>query len=508
MRSFFSLGINRTKLSHELCAEVRRFYAPLTACYADMVARLYEDRGQVEQAVNEWQVAKLLKDESIDSMACQALLKSVNANDEIRLQAQLHWASEHAITLGDDASVKFKAYDGRRKLTIGYVCAWWDSSTIRGQAIPFISRHDKSRFRIIGYSLNSCGRSITEHFDEFVVIANLSHENFAKRVRSDGIDALVEFTGFSPHHRHAAMGARCAPVQISYLNHAGTSGVANVDYVMADQTAAPPGIDVHYTETIYRLPGTFFNFNYEWDQIPDAGSSPFLRNSGVTFGCFGSQSKINDAQIYMWAQLLLRIPESRLFLRNRGLTSQRDRAFMMRRFAQWGVHEGRIRLEPGGDRYSILKDYSEVDISLDTWPYNGGNTIAESLWQGVPVITLSGDTFASRYGASLLAASGCADLVAEDLDSLIRKAQQLSEDKERLVKLRRGLRQMMKEYGFADSERFCKSWEDAMSATVKAALCGSSQSGQTAAKKANKAVALGQFKGRAEIRDRLSKPFF
>src|SRR6266480_554763 len=245
MHSFFSHVINGTKLNHEFCTDVRRFYAPLTAHYASILARLYEDRGQVEQAVNEWEVAKVLKDEAIDSRACQALLKSVNANDEIRLQAQLHWASEHAITLDDDASVKFKAYDGKRKLTIGYVCAWWDSSTIRGQAIPFISRHDRSQFRIIGYSLNPCGRSITEHFDEFAVIANLSHENFAKRVRSDSVDALVEFTGFSPNHRHAAMGARCAPVQISYLNHAGTSGVANVDYVMADQTAAPPEIDAH-----------------------------------------------------------------------------------------------------------------------------------------------------------------------------------------------------------------------------------------------------------------------
>jgi predicted O-linked N-acetylglucosamine transferase (SPINDLY family) len=117
-----------------------------------------------------------------------------------------------------------------------------------------------------------------------------------------------------------------------------------------------------------------------------------------------------------------------------------------------------------------LGSYSEVDISLDTWPYNGGNTIAESLWQGVPVLTILGNTFVSRYGASLLKASGCADFVASDLDELIRKAQELDKDRTRISRLRTELRGMTRQFGFSDVERFCRNWEQALTTAVKNAL--------------------------------------
>lgn len=462
------------KLDLQLCAAVRSAHAPITAYFASLAAAHYENRGQVEQAICEWRVAELLNDENTDSLACQALLKSSNASDGDRLHAQQAWARRHALGRGSAEAARFDAYDGQRRITIGYVCAWWDSATIKGQAIPFISLHDRSKFRVIGYAFEPCTNVITRHFDEFIVVGRLTHREFEVQVRKDKVDVLVEFTGFSPHHRFAAMGARCAPVQISYLNHTGTSGVPNVDYVIADEVAAPPNLAPHYTEEILRLPGTFFNFNYDWDDFPDAAPPPSLTAGHVTFGCFGSQSKINDAQIYMWAKLLQAIPDARLFLRNRGLNAAENRSFMARRFAQWGIDASRLRVEPGGDRYSILQSYADVDISLDTWPYNGGNTIAESLWQGVPVLTLLGDSFNSRYGASLLRASGLADLVADDLDGLIALARSLSSDRERLSHLRQELRQMMRQHGFSDSERFCRAWEAALRSAVLRAV-GESQ---------------------------------
>lgn len=458
------------RLDIQSCQGLRKFFEPLTAFYADGAAQWYESRGQIEQALAELAVAARLRHEGIDSRTCQTLLKSVNATDDTRLRAQLAWASRHAISLHDGDAVRFRPYDGSRRITIAYNCSFWASSTIRAQAIPFISLHDRAKFRVIGYSPDVCDASITRHFAEFRVTGKLSHVEFAQLVRADQVDVLVEFSGFSPNHRHAAMGARCAPVQVSYLNHAGTCGVGNVDYVVADEIACPPALDHLYTEEVLRLPGTFFNFNYDWDTFPDAGPPPCLRNGAVTFGCFGSESKINDAQVYMWAQLLSALPGTRLLLRNRGLDSAANRAFMARRFRQWGVEEGRVTIKAGGERYSILRDYAEIDISLDTWPYNGGNTIAESLWQGVPVITLKGNSFAASYGASLLTGSGCGDLVARDLEELIRIARDLAADKARLASLRKNLRAMMKTFGFADAERFCRAWEQAAEAALRRAL--------------------------------------
>jgi len=269
------------RLDTAFCQRVREYYAPFTAHYADYAADYYERRGQIEQALAEWRVAGRLNDEAVDSKACQALLKSVNATDEQRLAAQMEWARKHAIQGDDQPALKFEPYVAGRRITIGYVCAWWDSATIRGQALPFIALHDRSRFRLIGYSLEPCPHDVTQYFEQFRIIRQLSHSAFANLVRADKVDALVEFTGFSPHHRYAAMGARCAPVQISYMNHAGTCGVANVDYVIADDIAAPAGLDRFYTERIIRLPGTFFNFNYDWDQFPDSDSVPCLK-AGVS----------------------------------------------------------------------------------------------------------------------------------------------------------------------------------------------------------------------------------
>jgi protein O-GlcNAc transferase len=446
------------------------YYKAVKAFYIDVkkqnfyheVAQIYEARGQIDQAMSCWQTGFDIHNETIHSIAVQALLKSPSATNESLLEIHRKWAEKYALPEAAREKLRFTPYSGQRKIHIGYICAWWDSSTIRGQAIPFIEKHDRFRFKITAYSLGPCSdKQLTQNFDNFVDIGAMSHEAFADRVREDQVDVLCEFTGFSPHHRFAAMGSRCAPVQVSYLNHTGTSGVANVDYVIADDISAPSDIDPFFTEKIYRVPGTFFCFNYDWDKFPDSGQPPCLRQPYFTFGCFGSQSKVNDVIIRLWAQLLHAVPNSRLFLRNYGLSSPANRNFMERRFAQWGITSDRLRLEGGADRYQVLKDYALVDVSLDTWPYCGGNTIAESLWQGVPVITLKGDMFAHSYGASLLHSSGCPELVAETPADYVAIGARLASDKEKLVHYRKNLRGMMHDHGFADAEKFARKMEAA-----------------------------------------------
>ena len=392
--------------------EVKLHYKSLVDSVARDIGLMHDNRGQIDQAIEYWGMLKHEEEHTLDSLRVQAMLKSPTIDHDQMLPALKEWAATHAVALRDDDYVRFQPYDGERKIRVAYCCCWFDSSTIRGQGIPFIAEHDRFKYSIVGYSLGPCDETITQHFDECFDVGSLSDEEFAQKVREDEIDILMEFTGFSPHHRFGAMGARTAPVQISYLNHTGTSGVDNVDYVIADHTAAPKRIDQYFTEEIYRLPSTFFCFNYEWDDFPEIKTPPYQKNGFITFGCFGSQSKINDGIIKIWADLLHAVPGSKLFLRNMGLSSLNDRRFMERRFARWGIPSSRLRLQPGGAREEIKANYNEVDISLDTWPYCGGNTIAESQWMGVPVVTLKGNRFPAAYGASLLEASGCPELIA------------------------------------------------------------------------------------------------
>lgn len=456
-----------------------KFYDSHFISVADALARKHEDRGQVDHAIEYWSMYQGQKNHLIDSLRVQALLKSPYIGHKEMLPPHLQWAADHAITLPDDAYVRFPDYDGQRKIRVGYACCWFDSSTIRGQGIPFIAEHDRYKFSVVGYSLGQCDTSITKHFDDFFDVGSLTDLELAEKIRADEIDIFVEFTGFSPRHRFGTMGARCAPVQISYLNHTGTSGVKNVDYILGDKIAAPPGIDPYFTETVYRLPSTFFVFNYDWDEFPVVKDPPHLANGYVTFGCFGSQSKVNDSVIKLWAEVLHAVPGSRLFLRNMGLASLDNRKFMERRFARWGIPSTRLRLQPGGAREDIKENYNEVDISLDTWPYCGGNTIAESQWMGVPVISLKGERFPQAYGASLLHASGCDDLIANSREEYVAIAKRLATNSAGLVHYRKNLRNMMVQHGFGDAKRFARAIEAAYEDMLRRAFALSPCSADT-----------------------------
>ena len=356
-------------------------------------------------------------------------------------------------------------------IRLGYHCAFMNSDTIRFIMSAVIARQDRSRFEITGYSHTEVAADIAASFDRVVVTRGLSDEQFAAQVRADGIEILVELSGFSPHHRFGAMARRCAPVQVNYLNHSATSGVANVDFLLVDELSVPPAHDRFYTEQVWRVPGCFLCYNYDMVAVPPVAPVP-SRTSGVaTFGCFGSGSKINDDLVGIWARLLERVPGSRMFIRNAELSAADNRAHMIGRFGRHGIAPDRILLEGGCTRDEMVRSYDRVDISLDTWPYCGGNTVAESLWQGVPVVTLKGTRFSSRYGASLLLAAGCGELIAEDADQYLAIAAGLAADADRLEYYRVNLRSMARTYGLADPDRMARLLDEAFVA-MKRQSCG------------------------------------
>jgi predicted O-linked N-acetylglucosamine transferase (SPINDLY family) len=339
--------------------------------------------------------------------------------------------------------------------------------------------HDRQRFEIFGYSPRAVPKELAQCFDVvrdtstgdddpkrvlFATMSMKSHTEFRRMVIADQIDILVELTGFSPGHRFPAMAERCAPVQISFLNHTASSQVPNVDYILADEICLPTagGFSPYYSEEIYRLPGCFFCFDYRGSQYPKVAEPPSRSKGYVTFGCFGFGGKLNSELLQLWAELLDQMPTARLHLQNVQITNESRRRFLVERFRTLGVAPERLVLANGVKRDDLLQVYANIDIMLDTWPYCGGNATAEALWHGVPVVTLKGaDRFASRYGASLLAAAGCTDLVANSAEEYVALAKRLAGEPERLSHLRHHLRDMSIEHGLGDSVRFARRLEDA-----------------------------------------------
>jgi glycosyltransferase involved in cell wall biosynthesis len=419
------------------------------------VAALYDARGQIVQALDLLKRAEVLSDPTIDTIANYTILKEPSANyDDIRKVAR-HWARRHAKPIYGKGEPRFRRLNSDRKIRLGYHCSWMDSYVFHYIMGRVIQSHDRSKFEVFGYSHSPIPKNIAPLFDSTWRANSASDAEFVDKVRQDEIDVFVEVSGFSTFNRFSAMASRCAPVQISYVNHTGTTEIPNVDYVIADEICLPSDgkHDRHFSEAIYRLPSCFLCYDYEGVSCPPVAAPPFIKSKKITFGCFGTGSKINPQLIEWWVEILHRVPGSIMYVRNPQLDPLDNRRHMENCFQRYGIGPDRLRLEGGTDWFSLMKAYADVDIVLDTWPYNGGNSVAEPLWQGVPVVTFTGERFSSRYGSSLVNAAGCAALIGNSADDYISIAVALAGDGERLMDLRHNLRNMCKEYGLGDSQR-------------------------------------------------------
>jgi predicted O-linked N-acetylglucosamine transferase (SPINDLY family)/glycosyltransferase involved in cell wall biosynthesis len=429
----------------------------------DATARIYESRGQIAEALQMWRRAELLGDRTVDGLASQAALKLPEATCESISRLQQRWADRHIGAGARAPSHAVSTFDGKRKLRIAYHCSFMDADTVRYGLRRAIAAHDRSKFEVLGYSPMPLSDDTRSAFDTVCDTASLDDEAFLQLVRQDRIDVLVELSGFSPGHRFVAMAGRCAPVQVSYLNHFATSRVPNVDYVLSDEICMPIDSDTQksFSETIYRLPDCLLCYDYTDGDNPAVTDPPSLTKKAVTFGCFASGDRINAQLIGIWADLMHRVPGSIMLIQNHDLDPPDNRRYMQERFRRHGISPDRLILRGDADRADRLKAYGEIDISMDTFPCCAEDIVAESLWQGVPVVTLKGTRFSSRTGASLLSAADCSEFIAHDFKEYVEIATTLALHPECLLPLRHNLRQRFAKGGLSDSSHTARNLEHA-----------------------------------------------
>jgi len=230
-------------------------------------------------------------------------------------------------------------------------------------------------------------------------------------------------------------------VQIAYLGYPDTTGLPAMDYRFTDAIADPPGdADRFATESLIRFAPTAWCYAPPADS-PAVAPAPCLRRGAVTFGCFNNPAKITDTMIGLWARVLRAVPDARLRLKGAGLEKPAQRAEFAARFAPHGLAADRCEFSGRtATNAGHLACYGEIDIALDTAPYNGTTTTCEALWMGVPVVSLKGDRHMARVGASLLAAAGHSDWAAATADAYVERAVALAADPARLDELRSKLR--------------------------------------------------------------------
>jgi len=289
----------------------------------------------------------------------------------------------------------------------------------------------------------------------------LSDERLAHKIREDRIDILIDHSGHTAHNRLPMFAWKPAPVHVSWLGYFATTGVAAMDYLIADPWTLPESEEANFTEKIWRLPQTRLCFTAPDVDLP-VPPLPALENGTITFGCFNNLTKMNDSVVALWARILTAVPRSRLFLKAKQLGEASVKQSIVERFAGHGIHSERLTLEGRSPRPEYLAAYQRVDIGLDPFPFPGGTTTAESLWMGVPVLTLAGERFLARQGVGLLMNAGLPDWIAADPEDYVARAVSHAGELHRLAALRSGLRAQVLASPIFDAPRFARHFEAAL----------------------------------------------
>ena len=281
-------------------------------------------------------------------------------------------------------------------------------------------------------------------------------------IRRERLDVLLEFNGHSLGNRLPALARKPAPVIVTMIGYANTTGLPAIDWRVVDAITDPPGSEHLCTERLLRIDPCFLCYTPPRDEVQPAMPQA---DAPITFGSFNLALKISDPAVALWARVMAQVPDSRLLLKSTGLADMAPRSALLSRFAAHGVDASRIELlGQTPTRIDHLRTYARVHVALDTFPYNGTTTTCEALWMGVPVITTLGDRHAARVSASLLHAAGLDQWVARDADDFVRIAAQLATDRAALSQWRASLRDRLRASPLLDAKAYAQQLHAALRA--------------------------------------------
>ena len=315
--------------------------------------------------------------------------------------------------------------DPQRRLRIGYVSPNLSRHSVGYFVEPVLRNHDRSAFEVFCYYNHALADDVTrrmrESADGWREVAAIDDDAVARMVRDDRIDILIDLAGHSKGNRLGVFARRAAPVQMTWLGYPDTTGLAAVDSRITDHTADPaPGAEQRHSERLLRIESGFLSYQPPADAPPVKPRAP---EAPVVFSSFNSLAKVNADTLRLWGRILAGVPGSRLVLKSSvlGFPDTVDR--LLDAFERAGIDPARVDLHGWvSERQQHLEAYHEVDIALDTFPYNGTTTTCEALWMGVPVITQAGEVHMSRVGASILHCVGLDEFIAQDDEQYVRRA--------------------------------------------------------------------------------------
>ncbi len=358
------------------------------------------------------------------------------------------------------------AWSQSERLRIAYMSPDLKGHPVGYFLVNILRHHDRGKFEVFCFHASSVEDEWTQRLKEvaehWVSLVGLDDADAAREIERRGIHVLIDLSGHTAGNRLGVMAHRPAPLQATYLGYPGSTGLRTVDFRISDGLADPPESTVgHYTEKLLILDRCAWCYEAP-SQASIAPTPPMVTRGAVTFGCFNNYAKVSEELLGRWAQLLNDVGGARLVIKAEPFGDAEFLKETYARFARHGILAGQLEFRPrviGLDGH--FDTYNQIDIALDTYPYNGTTTTCDALWMGVPVISWRGDRHSSRVGASLLNAVGLDGLVAGTGEAYVKLAVELAKNPGQLSAWRAGLRQEMRASPLMDGVGLARALERA-----------------------------------------------
>jgi protein O-GlcNAc transferase len=354
--------------------------------------------------------------------------------------------------------------DPDRRLRIGFVSPDFRLHPVGYFVQSVLMLHDAQSYEFFCYSDVKGNDEITisliESAEHWRSVYGVADEKLAEIIRRDQIDILVDLAGHTRGNRLNVFAMKPAPIQVTWAGYVGTTGLSTIDYLISDKWQSPEGSEEYTVEKIIRMPDDYICYTPP-EFAPDVAPLPALQNGYITFGSFNNLAKMSEDAVSLWAEVLALIPGSKLFMKNPSFSDQSSRERYIQLFESHGITRDRLLFDGQGTPREMLEHYSRMDIQLDTMPYSGGLTTLESLWMGVPVVTLPGVLFSSRHSLTHLMNVGLPEYVASSREEYVAIACRLATDLTGLSTLRSNLRGMMSVSPVCDGFGFTENLQNA-----------------------------------------------
>jgi predicted O-linked N-acetylglucosamine transferase (SPINDLY family) len=448
---------------------------PGNATLHDTLGNVYKDAGDLNAAIGSFRQALELDPGAAATYSNLAYALSFQSPEAGPILEECRrWNDRFAAALPASAADHGNETDPNRRLKIGYVSPDFRVHCQSLFTIPLLSRHDHAAFEIFCYASikrpDDHTRRIAGYADVWRDVRALNDEALCRLIRDDRIDILVDLTMHMAGGRPLLFARKPAPVQIAWLAYPGTTGIGAMDYRLSDPRLDPDGFDGHYSERTLRLPDSFWCYDPLAGDV-EVGPLPALERGYLTLGCLNNPCKLTDHTLRLWGGVMRALPAARLLLM---APPGRHRERLSRRLAAQGIAAERVDYRAFQPRADYLRSYHDIDLGLDTFPYNGHTTSLDSFWMGVPVVTRVGGTCVGRGGLSQLFQLDLLDLAAESDEAFVAIAAALGNDLIRLAALRRELRTRLERSALMDAPRFARHMEHAFRSAWRA-YCEQSQ---------------------------------